>query len=134
VLNYEIDGAWENETNSITRADILACNDDAQLSRWLDAFTDTLELIKMQVDGFKEAAQVIEPEQESLLWFRRACRAKAATEIGQRNVRLRMRERGILVSDPLAAELASLKAKLAEMTLRARAAEIECEKMAKEAA
>ena len=131
MINYEIDEAWEGETQSITRADIVSCSDDTQLLRWHDALTDTLELIKMQIDGFKEAVQAIEPDAESLLWFRRACRAKAATEIGKRNVQLRMRERGIWIADPLALELANIKQKLAEMTVRAKAAELECEELVK---
>lgn len=132
MINYEIDEAWERETQSITRADIVSCSDDAQLLRWHDALTDTLELIKMQIDGFKEAVQAIEPDTESLLWFRRACRAKAATRIGQQNVRQKMRERGILAVDPLVSEINNTKQKLAEMTLRAKAAEADCEKLAKE--
>lgn len=96
----------------ITRNDIDSCSDQKTLEEWARGLEDLLESVTMQTDAWHLYPKT---DQQSLLWLGRANQAKAATAIGLKRVRKRLRDLGFLLPDAHQKEVIGMHVKIREL-------------------
>jgi hypothetical protein len=104
---YEIDETEDDEI-VIGRDDIELEDDVEELFAIQRGLQDRDDHLTMQVEGFRIAGR---EDPEGLMWFRRVCRAKAATGVGLSRVRQRLVRLGA-IENPADRQIRALEGKI----------------------